>query len=137
MLYAFLCYNNENAVMSWSKAEDDAVMAKLDVTHQKLHREGRMGPSLRLMPTTAAATLVKEKDLVIDGPYAETKEALLGFYVIDCDSLEHALSIARELGVANPGGAYEVRPVREFFPGSLDEAKHCSPRKAETVTEKT
>ncbi|MGE0829623.1 MAG: YciI family protein [Hyphomonadaceae bacterium] len=117
MLYAFLCYNNENAVMSWSQEEDDAVMAKLDVVHQQLADEGRMGPSLRLMPTTAAATLIKEKDLVLDGPYAETKEALLGFYVIDCESLEHALDVARELGKANPGGAYEVRPVRLFLPG--------------------
>ena len=53
----------------------------------------------------------------LDGPYAETKEALLGFYVIDCDNLDHALSIARELAAANPGGAYEVRPVRLFLPG--------------------
>jgi len=117
MLYAFLCYSNENVVMSWSKEEDDAVMARLDVVHQKLVQEGRFGPALRLMPTTAAATLLKERDLVLDGPYAETKEALLGFYVIDCDSLEHALEIARELAAANPGGAYEVRPVRLFLPG--------------------
>lgn len=117
MLYAFLCYNNERTVCSWTKEEDDAVMAKLDVIHQKLAKEGRMGPALRLMPTTAATTLVKERDLVLDGPYAETKEALLGFYVLDCDSLEHALSIARDLGEANPGGAYEIRPVRLFVPG--------------------
>lgn len=117
MLYAFLCYNNEDAVCSWTKEEDDAVMAKLDVVHQKLVEQGRFGPALRLMPTTSAATLLKEKDLVLDGPYAETKEALLGFYVIDCDSLEHALDIARDLGQANPGGAYEVRPVRLFVPG--------------------
>lgn len=117
MLYAFLCYNNEAAVMSWTKEEDDAVMAKLDVVHQKLADQGRFGPALRLMPTSAASTLVKERDLVLDGPYAETKEALLGFYVIDCDSLEHALEIARDLGAANPGGAYEIRPVRLFVPG--------------------
>ena len=54
---------------------------------------------------------------MLDGPYAETKEQLLGFYVIDCDNLDHALSIARELAAANPGGAYEVRPVRLFLPG--------------------
>jgi hypothetical protein len=117
MLYAFLCYNNEAAVMSWTKEEDDAVMGKLDVVHKRLKKEGRFGPALRLMPSTAATTLVKEKDLVLDGPYAETKEALLGFYILDCDSLEHALSIARELGEANPGGAYEIRPVRLFVPG--------------------
>ena len=86
MLYAFLCYNSEEVVFSWSKAEDDAVMAKLDVVHQKLTKAGKLGPSLRLLPTTAATTLRKNTDppLVIDGPFAETKEQLLGFYVIDC-----------------------------------------------------
>lgn len=123
MLYAFLCYNNESAVMGWTQEEDDAVMAKLDVVHQRLAKEGRLGPSLRLMPTTAATTLKKEKDLVLDGPYAETKEALLGFYVLECDSLEHAIEIARELGQANPGGAYEIRPVRMFLPGEKDFAE--------------
>jgi len=114
MLYAFLCYNNENTVMSWSKAEDDAVMDRLHVVHEKLKKQGKLGPSLRLMPTTAATTLVKEKDLVLDGPYAETKEALLGFYILDCDNLEDAIAIARDLAQANPGGAYEIRPVRLF-----------------------
>jgi hypothetical protein len=121
MLYAFLCFNNEAAVMSWSKEEDDAVMAKLDVVHRKLVEEGRFGPALRLMPTTAATTLVKERGMILDGPYAETKEALLGFYILDCDSLEHAHSIARELAEANPGGAYEIRPLRLFLPGNLSQ----------------
>lgn len=118
MLYAFLCYNNEASVMAWTQAEDDAVMAKLDVVHQKLSSESRMGPSMRLMPTSAATTLVKEKDLILDGPYAETKESLLGLYILDCDSLDHAHSIARELAAANPGGAYEVRPIRLYLQGS-------------------
>lgn len=122
MLYAFLCYNNEAAVMSWSQEQDDAVMTKLDVVHRKLGDAGRMGPSLRLMPTTAATTLVKEKDLVLDGPYAETKEALLGLYILDLDSLDHALEVARELGAANPGGAYEIRPIRLYLPGDLPNA---------------
>jgi hypothetical protein len=55
---------------------------------------------------------------VIDGPFAETKEQLLGFYVLDVASLEEALEIVKELGRANPGGSYEVRPVRLFLPGS-------------------
>ena len=114
MLYAFLCYNNENTVMSWSKEQDDAVMDKLSVVHEKLKAQGKLGPSLRLMPTTAATTLVKEKDLVLDGPYAETKEALLGLYILELTSLEEALAVARELGQANPGGAYEIRPIRLY-----------------------
>jgi hypothetical protein len=81
------------------------------------------------MPTTAATTVRKagkgrrveptaEPPTVTDGPYAETKEQLLGFYIVDCKNLEEALSITKELGVANPGGAYEVRPVSLFLPGS-------------------
>lgn len=114
MLYAFLCYNNENTVMSWSKEQDDAVMAKLNVVHEELKAKGKLGPSLRLMPTTTATTLVKEKDLVLDGPYAETKEALLGLYILDLDSLDEAVEVARKLGQANPGGAYEIRPIRLY-----------------------
>ena len=123
MLYAFLCYNNEDAVFSWSQAEDDAVMSALHEVQEPLHRAGRFGPSARLMPTTAATTLRKDSDppLVLDGPYAETKEQLLGFYVIDCDDLEGALAVARDLAKANPGGAYEVRPLRLFLPGTLPE----------------
>ncbi len=118
MLYAFLCYNAEDAVFSWTQEEDDAVMRKLGVVHEKLRKAGKLGPSLRLMPTTTAATLRKNQDppLVIDGPFAETKEQLLGFYVIDCADLEEAIGISRELAKANPGGAYEIRPVRLFNP---------------------
>ena len=73
----------------------------------------------RLLPTTAATTLRKDREqpIVIDGPFAETKEQLLGFYIVDCKSLDEALDIARELGAANPGGAYEIRPVGVLIPG--------------------
>ena len=114
MLYAFLCYNNENTEMSWSNEQDDAVMTRLNVVHEELRAKGKLGPSLRLMPTTTAPTLVKEKDLVLDGPYAETKEALLGLYILDLESLDEAVEVARKLGQANPGGAYEIRPIRLY-----------------------
>ncbi|MFG1397436.1 YciI family protein [Roseixanthobacter pseudopolyaromaticivorans] len=120
MLYAILCYHSEDVVCSWSKEEDDAVMAKLMTVHEKLEKDGRLGPVARLLPTTAATTLRKDQDppLVIDGPFAETKEQLLGFYVVEFDTLEEALDAARELGRANPGGAYEIRPIALFHPGS-------------------
>ena len=122
MLYALLCYNPEEVVYSWTKEEDDAVMARLDVVHQRLLKQGKMGPSLRLLPTTAATTLRKtDPPMVIDGPFAETKEQLLGFYVIDVADLEEALGIARDLAKANPGGAYEIRPLRLYLPGALPE----------------
>ena len=118
MLYAILCYHDEDLVGSWSKDQDAAVMAKLSVVQGRLKKEGRLGPVARLLPTTAATTLRKDDPpLVLDGPYAETKEQLLGFYIIDCENLDAAVGVARDLGAANPGGAYEIRPVGLFQPG--------------------
>ena len=120
MLYMLLCYNNETEVMGWTQAQDDAVMGRLSVIHERLEAEGKMGPSGRLQGTTSAKTLVKtDTPFVIDGPFAETKEQFLGFYVLDVADMDAALDIARELGVANPGGAYEVRPIRFYLPGTI------------------
>jgi hypothetical protein len=120
MLYAILCYHNEDLVGSWSREQDAEVMRKLTVVQEKLVKQGRLGPVARLLPTTSATTLRKENPpVVIDGPFAETKEQLLGFYVVDCKDLDDALDVARDLGAANPGGAYEIRPVGLFNPGSV------------------
>ena len=118
MLYAILCYHDEDFVGSWTKEQDAEVMTKLITVQDKLKKEGRLGPVARLLPTTAATTLRKENPpLVLDGPYAETKEQLLGFYIVDCENLDAALDVARDLGAANPGGAYEIRPVGVFMAG--------------------
>jgi hypothetical protein len=119
MHYAILCYHDEKVVCAWSQEQDDAVMARLAVVHEKLARQGKLGPVARLLPTTAATTLRKDREppLVLDGPFAETKEQLLGFYVVDCSDLDEALDVARELGRANPGGAYEIRPIGLFASG--------------------
>ena len=121
MQYAILCYHDEKVTCAWSKEQDDAVMARLAVVHDKLARQGKLGPVARLLPTTAATTLRKDRDpaLVIDGPFAETKEQLLGFYVVEAADLDEVLGIARELGQANPGGAYEIRPIGLFKPGKM------------------
>jgi hypothetical protein len=118
MLYAILCYHEEDVVWSWSKEEDQAVMTRIGVVQDRLTRAGKLGPSLRLLPTTSAATLRKTsgEPLVIDGPFAETKEQLLGFFIVDVANLDEALDIARELGEAKTGSTYEVRPVAAYFP---------------------
>ncbi|MGN8023040.1 YciI family protein [Phyllobacterium sp. 22229] len=121
MLYAVLCYNMEDVVGSWTKEEDDLVMERLGAVQDKLAKSGKLGPVARLLPTTAATTLRKSRGepLVIDGPFAETKEQFLGFYVVDCESLDEALAFARDLAQANPGqGSYEIRPIALFRPGS-------------------
>ena len=117
MLYAILCYHDEDAVGSWTKEQDAEVMQKLSVVQDKLTKQGRLGPVARLLPTTAATTLRKENPpVVLDGPFAETKEQLLGFYVIDVEGLDEALGVARDLGAVNPGGSYEIRPIAAFNP---------------------
>ncbi|ESR25567.1 YciI family protein [Lutibaculum baratangense] len=116
MLYAILCYDSEDAVSSWPKEKDDEVMARLGAILDRVEAEGRLGPVARLLPTTAATTVRKGgEQLVLDGPFAETKEQLLGFYVVDVESLDEAIALARELGQAvGSGGAHEVRPIGHF-----------------------
>lgn len=127
MLYAILCYNDESVITSWTKEEDDAVMGRLFQVHESLG--AKLGTSVRLMPTTAATTLRKDRDppVVLDGPFAETKEQLLGFYLLDVPDLEAALDACRDLARANPGGAYEVRPISLYLPRDLA-GSETSPR---------
>jgi hypothetical protein len=118
MLYAILCYHDEDFVGSWSKEQDASVMKKLAMVQERLAKQGRLGPVARLLPTTAATTLRKEHPpVVLDGPYAETKEQLLGFYVLECADEDAALEAARELLRANPNAVYEIRPVGLYLPG--------------------
>jgi hypothetical protein len=118
MLYAILCYNDEDVVWSMNKVEDDAMMARLGTVQERLVRTGKLGPSLRLLPTTSATTLRKSQGepLVIDGPFAGTKEQLLGFFIIDVSNLDEALDIAREFVAAKTGSTYEIRPIALYNP---------------------
>jgi hypothetical protein len=121
MLYAILCYDSEDVVGAWSEAHEAAVMQRLGAVQARLAAEGRMGPVARLLPTTAATTIRKGKDAaVLDGPFAETKEQLLGFYVVDCADLEQAVATAKDLAAASgSAGAFELRPLLLYRPGTL------------------
>src|SRR5258706_12452454 len=120
MLYAILCYHDEDTVGSWTKEQDAAVMKKLAVVQDRLTKQGRLGPVARLLPTTAATTLRKDDPpVVIDGPYAETKEQLLGFYIVDCKNLDQAPDVPPDLAGAQPGGADGIRPCGWLNPGSV------------------
>lgn len=117
MLYTILCYHSENVVAGWSAAQEAQVMEKLAGIQTKLAQQGKLGPVVRLMPTGTATTLRKEQSVVLDGPFAETKEQLLGFYVVNVASQDEAAAIARELAAVNPGGGcYEIRPVMIINP---------------------
>lgn len=121
MLYAIFCYDDEDMVFARDDAENQAIMDRLHAVEDKLAQQGRLGPVARLLPTTAATSVKKGAEpLVIDGPFAETKEALLGFFIVDCEDLEAAIAVTKELAEANPGkGGYEVRPLLLFKPREL------------------
>jgi hypothetical protein len=122
MQYAILCYNHEEITSAWTQEEDDLCMKQLLAVQEPLKQQGKLGPVARLLPTSAATTLrkTKEEPLVIDGPFAETKEQLLGFYVVDVENLDEALGIARDLANANLAmGSYEIRPIERFLPNEM------------------
>jgi hypothetical protein len=120
MLYAILCYHDEDVVMSWSKAEDDAVLAKRKRVQQEFVASGKMGPAIRLVPTTGATTIRTSgnEQLVLDGPFAETKEQLLGFYLVDCENLDEVVDFAKRMK-ERESCTFEIRPVSIFEKGEL------------------
>jgi len=118
-----LGYHEEEVVESWTKEEDAALMTELLQINDRLVREKRLGPAARLGSTQGAVTLRGDgAGMVIDGPFTETKEQLLGFYVVDCPTIEAATAIARDLRRANPSAVYEIRPIVLYLPGAPLEA---------------
>jgi hypothetical protein len=117
MLYAILAYHVEEEVISWTPQEDAALMGELNDVHDRLTREGRLGPAVRLGATNGACVLCGGKGVVTDGPFTETKEQLLGFYVVDCADRDAAIAAARDLREVNPSATYEIRPVTLYLPG--------------------
>jgi hypothetical protein len=115
MKYMLLCYDDEQA---WERlggaAMQDAMSEAVALTHE-LHARGQYHRAAPLHPSSSA-TCVRIRDgkrMITDGPFAETREVLGGFYLLDVDTLEEALDIAAR----HPGarlGAVEVRPVLEI-----------------------
>jgi len=113
MRYALLIYTNEAADTQASKQEQDAVMAAYYAFGEKF--KDQIGGGEALLPTSSATTVrVRDgKTLTTDGPFAETKEQLGGFYLVKAENLDEAIQIASNI----PGaavGSIEVRPVMEF-----------------------
>lgn len=119
MLYAILAYHDEKVIQALSESEDAALMAELHRVHDKLNADNRLGPAARLGATTRAVNVRGlGRGIVTDGPYVETKEHLLGFYVVDCETRDAAVEVARDLCAANPSAAYEIRPIVLYTPNA-------------------
>jgi hypothetical protein len=115
--YLLLIYDDERHWATLSPEESQAIMKEYSDFTQAVKREGihRGGEALQ---ATAAAKTVRVRDgavQVTDGPFAETKEQLGGYYVVECDSIEEAIEAARRIPSAR-SGSIEVRPVADLPP---------------------
>jgi len=115
MLYSILIYVAEDKVAALSPADDDSHIERHMRIQERLRTLGKLGPAVRLEPTsTAEHVRTAGGTEVVDGPFAETKEQLLGFYIVDCESGDEALDIARSLPSLDT--VFEIRPVKRYFP---------------------
>ena len=115
MRYLMLICTDESADTARSPEEAAASMAEYGAWMEEMGKRGVLQGGERLRPTTDATT-VRVRDgetLTSDGPFAETKEQIGGYFVVDCKNLDDAIEIAAKI----PGarfGSIEVRPIWEM-----------------------
>ena len=114
MQYLFLLYANEGGWNKMTKAEQEQGAAAYAAYTQALRKEGVLQGSNRLQPVASATTvrIANGKSQVLDGPYADSKEQLGGYYLIDVPDLDAALSWAARC----PGAGHGVVEVRPIWP---------------------
>ena len=112
MLYALLIYQAEEAINAMGPAEIEGLMVHHRALHARTKDDKTFRAADRLMDSNIATTLRTRggKTEVTDGPYAETKEQLVGLYIVECDNLDEAIDRAKMIPQADMGGV-EVRPI--------------------------
>jgi hypothetical protein len=115
MRYALLITSDENAIGAMSPEEGAAMLAEYGAWSEEMGRRGLLQGGERLRPTTDATTVhVRDGQvLTADGPFAETKEQIGGFFLVDCKDLDEAIEVAAKIPAARHG-AIEVRPIWEM-----------------------
>ena len=115
MKFMLLCYDDEQAWANAGERAMDAAMKEAIALAHELHAKGqyRLASPLHAAATATSIRIRDGKRTITDGPFAETREVLGGFYLIDVDSKEAALEIAARHPGAKFGGV-EVRPVLEI-----------------------
>jgi hypothetical protein len=114
MKYMLLIYSNEAGMRSASKADIDQMMGAYSAYTEAMTKAGAIAGADRLQPSASATTVrtTGGKTQVLDGPYAESKEQLGGYYIIDVPDLDAALSWAARC----PGASHGVVEVRPIWP---------------------
>jgi hypothetical protein len=117
MQYLLLIYGEEAKLRASSQADKDAMFKEYGGYTSSIIKSGNMKAGDALQPTTTATTVrVREgKTLTTDGPYAETKEQLGGYYLVEAKDLDEAIKLAARIPGARIG-SIEVRPVMQLPP---------------------
>jgi hypothetical protein len=115
MRYALLINHEEKRQAEMSDDEAAAQMAAYAAFGEEMAARGVLGGGARLHPTTSATTVRVRGDEVVtsDGPFAETKEQVAGFYLVECADLDEAIDVASKIPAARHG-SIEVRPIWEM-----------------------
>ena len=115
MKYLCLIYTEEHRVAAMPPEAVGAIAGECVAYDERLARDGKFVACERLQPTRAARTLRFRdgKPAVTDGPFAETKEQLGGFYLIDAKDFDEAIALAAQIPPARLG-CVEVRPVWSY-----------------------
>ena len=120
MRYMLLVYSCERDFAEASTEERERVKAGHWDVIDETRKKGVFVSASPLQPTATATTIRKEngKALVLDGPFAETKEQLAGYYILDCTNLDEAIAWAAKIPTACKGaeGCIEVRPMADIPP---------------------
>ena len=108
-----VCYNDEKHWETLPVAEQDRIVADCTAYAEDLKKSGHLRAAGRLHPTSTAKTIRGEggKAMILDGPFAETKEVLAGYYLVTCKDRAEALAIAERNPKLPFGGSIEVRPL--------------------------
>jgi len=114
MRYMLLIYASETDYSHMTSEEHAAIMQGHRTFAQEAMQRGILMGGAPLQPTSTARTvrIRKGKTLVIDGPFAETKEQLAGTYILDCKTLDEAIELATKIPDALHG-SIEIRPLME------------------------
>ncbi|HEY7656836.1 MAG TPA: YciI family protein [Burkholderiales bacterium] len=113
MKYLFLCCFNEKQWNAIPEPQRDAIMRDYGALLESLDRSGQHLATGKLQATAAAATVRSRngKPVVSDGPFAETKEQLGGYHLVECRDRDEAVAIAKRFPTLPFGGAVEVRAL--------------------------
>ncbi|HMN46309.1 MAG TPA: YciI family protein [Povalibacter sp.] len=118
MLYSILIFGSEDQAAGWSAAEHEEVMGRHAQLRAQLSAQRQLGPVMRLSPRDSKVVRrARGQVRVTDGPYAETKEQLMGIYVVECATLEEAVAATELLNFET--GVFEIVPLRYLDPGQL------------------